>query len=103
MRTILDDRDDMIGNFLYHLNLAMYAGLTDDRPVVISELRTALKTGMRGLPFLDDVIFDPYRADPEFVAIRSEMVALVDEQRAILGMPPYRPVQPTEERPTFVN
>ena len=103
MRTILDDRDDMKGNFLYHLNLAMYAGLTGYQPGVISELRTAMNAGMRGLPFLDDVVFDPYRGEPEFVAIRDEMRGLIDEQRAILGMPPYRPVQPTEKRPTFVN
>ena len=102
-RIIAGYGDDVQRNWVYTLGQARHAALTGDDETAIAMLRKSLDNGMRLIFELDAPLYDHLREDARFQAVRADMLKLVDEQRAILGMPPYRPVQPTKERPTFVN
>ena len=94
---------DVQGNWVYTDAVARHAAITGDDDLAIRALRQSLDNGMLLLLEIDAPFYDHLRNDERFQAIREDMVRKVDEQRAILGMPPYRPVKPTGERPTFVN
>ena len=95
--------DDVQGNWVYTIATARQAAMTGDDEQALISLRQTLDNGGLLLLEIDAPYYDHLRNDERFQAIRAELAQKVDEQRAILGMPPYRPVQPTEERPTFVN
>jgi hypothetical protein len=90
-------------NWVIQAATAEYEALSGNDDAALAALERAIDAGLRGMVFLNGPQFDGLRERPEFIALSERMLALIDEQRAILGMPPYRPVQPTEKRPTFVN
>jgi TolB-like protein/Flp pilus assembly protein TadD len=95
--------DDVQGNWAYTDSVARHGAITGDDELALRALRQSLDNGMLLLIEIDSPLFAHLRDDERFQAIRADMLIKVDEQRAILGMPPYRPVQPTEDRPAFVN
>lgn len=103
MRSHIATKQDMQENWVIQGATAEYEALSGNDDAALAALERAIDAGLRGMVFLNGPQFDGLRERPEFIALSERMLALIDEQRAILGMPPYRPVQPTEERPTFVN
>ncbi len=95
--------DDVQGNWAYSDAVARHGAMTGDDELALRALRQSLDNGMLLLIEIDSPLFAHLREDERFQAIRADMLGQINEQRAILGMPPYRPVRPTEERPTFVN
>ena len=81
------------------------AALNGDLDGLLAEMRAAVDIGLVRVDVFDGPIFDFAREDARFQALSQEVLAEVDAQRAELGMPPYRPISPTdEERPSsFVN
>jgi hypothetical protein len=102
-KTVETYGEDVQGNWVYTTATARHAAMTGDDEQALISMRQTLNNGGLLLLEIDAPFYDHLRDDERFQAIRADMAQKVDEQRAILGMPPYRPVQPTEERPTFVN
>ena len=66
----------------------------------------AIDSGFRLIDMYDSAIFASMRDDEGYQATRLRLLDLIDAERASLGMPPYRPIAPSEEqedRPSFVN
>jgi TolB-like protein len=95
--------DDVQGNWVYSNAVARHGAITGDDELALRALRQSLANGMLLLIEIDAPFFAHLRDDKRFQTIRAEMLGKINEQRAILGMPPYRPVGSTEERPAFVN
>ena len=103
MKEKIESQPEMAGNMFHNYSVAEYAALTGDKDAALQALRDAFDNGLMFITGFASPVFSDIAGDPAFVAVQGEMRGRTDEQRAILGMPPYRPVRPTEERPTFVN
>jgi len=90
-------------NWVRQMSVAQYAALTGDDAAALAELRSAIDNGLRLILYFEDPIFSGLADRPEYKAMRAELVALVDRQRAIMGMAPYRPLHLSEEQPSVVN
>jgi len=89
---------------LYYFDRAQLGVLGGDVEGALAALRAAIDRGFLFRELLDSPLFDDLRADPRFQALDARLTARVDEERAKLDLPPYRPPIPaSEERPTFVN
>jgi TolB-like protein/Tfp pilus assembly protein PilF len=59
---------------------AMIAAFEHDPERVIAALKLAIQRGLRGLVFLDEPIFEAVHDEPQFVALREELVAILDAE-----------------------
>jgi tetratricopeptide (TPR) repeat protein len=59
---------------------AMIAAFEHDPDRAIAALKLAIQRGLRGLIFLDEPIFEDVRNEPRFVALRQELVAILDAE-----------------------
>ena len=99
MHDALDvQREQGSDNFVHIYGRAQYAALSGDADEAISSLRTALDMGFSWAGSFDTPIFDGLKGEPRFDEVVQSLANRVDEQRAILGMPPYRPFPETEKR-----
>jgi len=91
-------------NYFYYFDRLQYEVLGGRFDAALATLSTAIDRGFVYRGRLELPLFDDLRADPRFAALDARLTARVDEERAKLGLPPYRPPIPaSEERPTFVN
>ena len=93
-------------NWVSRYGRAEYAALSGNIDEAIALLQVALDSGYGPALGLDSRVFDNLREDRRFKEVENVLAQHVDEQRAILGMPPYRPLPTTEEqeeRSSFVN
>ena len=95
--------DDVSGNWVYSRSIARHAAVTGDDEGALDALRRCVDNGMRLLLEIDAPYYGHLREDERFKAIRADLLQKVNAERAEAGLPPYRPVSATEERPTFVN
>ena len=102
-RTIAQYGDDVQGNWVYTLAIARHAALTGDDETALAAMRESVDNGMRIIFELDAPFYAHLREDERFQSIRTDLLEIVDAERAKAGLPPYRPVAPSEDRPTFVN
>ena len=104
MRKNLENDDDMHGLWLHNVSEAQYAALTGDAEAALAALRRAIDNGLHSIVNFEDPIFGNIADRAEYRAMRAELVALIDQQRAAVGMGPYRPLHSSEERrPNYVN
>jgi TolB-like protein/Tfp pilus assembly protein PilF len=105
MRDAIDvDRAKGGDNYFQDFDDALYFALTGDEEATIAALETALDNGFGAAAALDSYIFEGFRGDAEFEALRKRLADRVDDERAKLGMPPYRPISSiNEERPVFTH
>ena len=93
-------------NWVSRYSRAEYAALNGDINEAIALLQVALDSGYGPALGLDSRVFDNLRDEPRFKEVENALARHVDEERAKLGMPPYRPLPTTEEREersSFVN
>ena len=103
MATDLANDFDMENNWARSLSVAQHAALSGDDEAALAELQRAIDIGLRSILHFDDPIFSGLANRPEYQGMRTQLIALVDKQRSAMGMAPYRPLHPSEQRPTFVN
>ena len=94
---------DMENNWARSVSVAQHAALSGDDEAALAELQRAIDNGLRAILVFEDPIFSGLAERTEYRALRAKLIALVDQQRADMGMAPYRPLHASEERPTFVN
>jgi tetratricopeptide (TPR) repeat protein len=93
-------------NWVTWFTQAQYDALNGDVDAAIESLQTALDRGFRIPSAFESPIFASLNGEPRYDELVQRLAQLVDEERAKLGMPPYRPIAPTdEEKPhsSFVN
>jgi TolB-like protein/Tfp pilus assembly protein PilF len=103
MAADLENDFRMENNWARSVSVAQHAALSGDDEAALAELQYAIENGLRAIMVFEDPIFSGLAERPEYRALRSKLIALVDQQRAAMGMAPYRPLHSIEERPTFVN
>ena len=103
MRADLENDEDAENNWARTRSVAQYAALSGDDEAALTALQNAIDTGLRSILHFDDPIFGGLAERSEYKAMRAELIARVDQQRAAMGMGPYRPLHSTEEQPSFVN
>jgi TolB-like protein len=99
-------REAGTNNWVTSFARGQYAALNSDTEVAITSLEQALDRGLRSPYFFDSPVFASLHDDPRFDELVQRLADLVDGERAKLGMPPYRPIAPTDEekpRSSFVN
>jgi len=80
----------------YWYNEAEYAALTGDVDDVLKQMQQAVASGYVSTHAFTSPIFDSIREDPRFQNIEQQVLTRVDEERAKLGMEPYRPFAATD-------
>ncbi len=79
------------GDNRYHwISQAEYAALTSDVDEVLKQMQQAVASGYVSTYAFTSPIFDSIREDPRFQNIEQQVLTRVDEERAKLGMEPYR-------------
>ena len=79
-----------------------YSALRGDAESAAESFEYGITAGLRGESALRSPVFDAVRDDPAFAAQMQRHNELVDKERAAWGLPPYRPVTPTDAS-SFVN
>ena len=102
-RIIAEYPPDVGRNWVYLMGEARHAALTGDDDLALSKLRESVENGFRILLELDLPLYDHLREDERFRSIAADLLRLVNDERAKVDLPPYRPISATEERPTYVN
>lgn len=76
----------------YHwFSQTQYAALTGDVDDVLKQMQRAVASGYVSTAAFSSPIFDSVRENPRFQNIEQQVLTRVDEERAKLGMVPYRP------------
>lgn len=83
-------------NFVHITGQAELAALSGDVDATLTQLQRALDNGFVSAGGFDTPILDFIREDSRFIEIERSLKARVDEERAKLGMPPYRPIAETD-------
>ena len=83
-------------NRYYWFSQAQYAALTSDVDEVLKQMQRAVASGYVSTAAFASPIFDSVREDPRFQNIEQQVLTRVDEERAKLGMEPYRPFAATD-------
>ena len=91
-----EQRADGGDNRFYWYSEAEYAALTGDVDGVLKQMQRAVASGYISTHAFTSPIFDSVREDPRFQDIEQQIFARVDEERAKLGMDPYRPFAATD-------
>ena len=102
-RIIAEFPPDVARNWVYSNAVARQAALTGDDELALAKLRQSVEDGLRILIELDLPLYNHLREDDRFKAIADDLLRAVNDERAKVDLPPYRPLSATEERPTFVN
>jgi hypothetical protein len=102
-RIIAEFPPDVARNWVYSNAVARQAALTGDDDLALAKLRQSVEDGLRILIELDLPLYDHLREDDRFKSIVNDLLQAVNDERAKVDLPPYRPLSATEERPTFVN
>ncbi|MDX1507250.1 MAG: tetratricopeptide repeat protein, partial [Woeseiaceae bacterium] len=106
MQAAIEDEDAKgTNNWVSAWGKCQLAALDGDLEGLLAEMRAALDIGLVRPDVFNAPIFDFARGDARFQALNREILAEVDAQRAELGLPPYRPIDLTDdEQPaSFVN
>jgi len=91
MKRVLDQQRSMgVDNFIHWNSQAQYAVLTGDIDAAIEHLRHANDDGYVAA-FRFDTLFQLIADDDRFKAIEAASLARANEERAKLGLEPYRP------------
>jgi tetratricopeptide (TPR) repeat protein len=93
-------------NWVTHFSELEYQALQGAIDEAIQAMRVTLDSGFVVHAAFESPVFDGLRDDQRFQALLAEHDARVDEERAKLGLPPYRPVPVTDEEKepsSFVN
>ena len=84
-------------NYFVHVNgQAQFAALSGDVDGTLMHLQRALDSGFVSAGGFDTPILDFIRDNPRFIEIERSLEARVDEERAKLDLPPYRPIAETD-------
>ena len=95
--------DDIDRNWVYTIARARHAAVTGDTGQALALLEKSIRDGYRLLLEFDLPIYRALRDDERFAKIRSDLLQIVDAERAKAGLPPYRPLVRQQERPSYVN
>ena len=99
MRQALEvQQEEGTNNWVHDFSRAQYATLTGDVDGALSSIRMAVDHGFCIIGGIDSPIFDSVSGEPGFDELMQSLANCADEQRAILGMPSYRPFQATDKR-----
>ncbi len=91
-----EQRATGIDNRYHWFSQAQYAALTGDLDEVLKQMQRAVASGYVSTYAFASPIFDSVREDPRFQNIEQQVLTRVDEERAKLGMEPYRPFAATD-------
>jgi TolB-like protein/Tfp pilus assembly protein PilF len=80
-----------LDNRFHWYDQAEYAALTGDVDDVLKQMQRAVASGFVSTVAFTSPVFDSVREDPRFQVIEQQVLTRVDEERAKLGMEPYRP------------
>ena len=95
-KALADQRAAGIDNRFQWYSQAEYAALTGDVDKVLEQMRRAVASGYVSTFAFSAPIFDSIREDSRFQEIEQRVLVRADEERAKLGMEPYRPFVATE-------
>ena len=90
-KALADQRAAGIDNRFQWYSQAEYAALTGDIDKVLEQMQHAVASGYVSTAAFSTPIFDSIREDSRFQEIERQVLTRVDEERAKLGMEPYRP------------
>ena len=90
-KALADQRAAGIDNRFQWYSQAEYAALTGDIDKVLEQMQRAVASGYVSTAAFSTPIFDSIREDSRFQEIEQQVLTRVDEERAKLGMEPYRP------------
>jgi len=90
-KALADQRAAGIDNRFLWYSQAEYAALTGDVDKVLEQMRRAVASGYVSTYAFSTPIFDSIRQDSRFQEVEQQVLKRVDEERAELGMEPYRP------------
>ena len=91
-----EQRTTGMDNRFHWFSQTQYAALTGDVDDVLKQMQRAVASGYVSTTAFSSPIFDSVREDPRFQDIEQQIMARVDEERAKLGMDPYRPFVATD-------
>ncbi len=94
---------DVERNWVYAIAEARHAALTGDDDLALVKLDQSVENGFRDLLEIEMPFYAHLREDDRFRSIADHLLRLVNDERAKVGLTPYRPISATEDRPTFVN
>jgi len=95
-KALADQRAAGIDNRFQWYSQAEYAALTSDLDEVLEQMRRAVASGHVSTYAFSVPIFDSIRKDSRFQEIEQQALKRLDEERAKLGMEPYRPFVATD-------
>ncbi len=105
MRDTLDDQGKAgVDNWVRHWSWAQLTALSGDVGGALMSMQAALDSGFSYQDGFDSGVFESLHGEPGFEQIKQALAQHVDDERAKLDMPPYRPFPETEKRrnrPTF--
>ncbi len=85
-----------LDNRFHWYDQAEYAALTGGVDDVLKQMQRTVASGYVSTAAFTSPIFDSIRHDPRFQVIEQQVLTRVDEERAKLGMEPYRPFAATD-------
>jgi len=85
-----------IDNRYHWVSQAEYAALTGDVDDVLKQMQRAVASGYVSTYAFTSPVFESIREDPRFQNLEKQVLTRVDEERAKLGMEPYRPFTATD-------
>jgi hypothetical protein len=95
-KALADQRAAGIDNRYQWYSQAEYVALTGELDKVLEQMRHAVASGHVSTYAFSAPIFDSIREDSRFQEIEQQVLTRVDEERAKLGMEPYRPFVATD-------
>ncbi len=84
-------------NWVHLISQAELAALNGDAEAALMQLQAALERGFVAAGGFDSPILDALRDESGFVEVERQLQKRVDEERAALGMPPFRPIARTDQ------
>jgi len=95
MKRVLDEqRRAGIDNWYHWYSQAQYAALIGETDTAIEHLQRARDTGYVSVFFIEP-LFSLLADEPRFIEIEAAALAVANEERAKLGLGPYRPIATT--------
>jgi len=99
MRDTLDDQGKVgVNNWVRHWGWAQLAALSGDVDGALTSMQAALDSGYSYQGGFDSGVYESLRGEPGFEQIKQALAQHVDDERAKLDMPPYRPFPETDKR-----
>ena len=92
MRAALDAiRAEGADNWFYWYSEAQYAALSGNADAAVRQLQIAVDKGYVSVVMIEP-LFDLLKNDERYLAIRQVALERANEERAKLGLSPYRPI-----------